>query len=281
MRVGHYIRSLGCSVALAWLVFLPGTVQADCLENNDVHRYMPREIGDSLLPSPDGYAFTCDTIMVRAGDTARVYAANRLYFGKAPTPQSIIWVKGVLMLQGTAKNPIILAGNVRSSSTEMLAPTDEEWGGIRVAKSGKVILKHVHFHGAAIPIASLSDQVYFESVRFENGISILGPEGYQLKLAAKGAYLEKAKLADLLASSKQPVTALGPKAVSSPRANGEAIRPGSTSRLKYWIWGGVGLGVLAGGATVAALYWPDGDKEPPSPGSPEMPDEVPWRPVGN
>lgn len=272
--------------SLRWGVLalaLPFAGQAGCLENNDVHRRMPREIGDALLPSPDGYAFTCDTILVREGDTARVHAANRLYFGKTPTPQSIIWVKGVLLLEGTAKNPIILAGNVRSSSTEMLAPTDEEWGGIRVAKSGKLVMKHVHFHGAAIPIATLSDQVSFESVRFENGISILGPEGYQMKLAARGAYLEKAHMRDLLASSKQPATALGPKPVASPRKNGETVRAGSESRLKYWVWGGVGLGILAGGATVAALYWPDGSKEPnpesaSSPRYPEMSEKPPYRP---
>jgi hypothetical protein len=256
MRPMMRLYALVCT----YLFALPILGFAACLENSDFHRYMPKEIGDALLPTPDGYAFTCDTVVVREGDTARVHPANRLYFGKAPTPQSIIWVKGVLKLEGTAKHPIVVAGNVRSSATEMLAPTDEEWGGIRVAKSGKLYLKHVRFHGSAIPIASLSTQVFFDSVYFEDGISILGPEGYQLKLASKGAHLAKTDLPTLLAASNQPVQSTSPR--PRPRQGArDTVKTAPKSRLKYWVWGGLGLGLAAGGATVAAMYWPNSDEK--------------------
>ncbi len=232
------------------LVLLHGFAWCACMERADSQRFLHEDIGNPHVAEYTPHSLTCDTVVIREGDTVRVFPAARIYFGSPAGQQSILLVKGVLVVEGTSKNPVYLAGNMQANSFDMLVPNHELWGGIRVSTTGTVVVKHARVFGAPILISSESERVKLDSVYVEDANYMIGPAGKQWKLNPAGTKLFGTSFSNGVSGSSHAVGH-----VSQEKNAPQNFKPEVSSSTQHWRPWAYGLGAGALVAGMGAGLW--------------------------
>lgn len=236
------------------LALCPSLLWAACMERSDGQRVLGKIIGDPYVALPFPYPLTCDTVIIREGDTVRAYPGARLYFGRPAGRQSMVLVQGTLILAGTARNPVYIAGSMQANSADIMVPNHESWGGLRVTGTGALRMRHVRAYGAPTLITSESEKVSLDSVYIEDAENMLGPNGKQWKLNTAGTHL--------FATSFSTSTEMSPAPKPFKPASVLAKRQKAKSSWKPWAIG-LGIGALTVGA--GTTMWLVLREEDPSP----------------
>ncbi len=139
--------------------------------------------------------FPCDTVFVPKGTKAFTGPGMHWYF-RPEHPNRIIQVEGELHIIGTRTHPVCLSGRLDSGkgaeakgaeangvgeagtgATDAAVDIGTFWGGIRVAQSGKLVVRHAVFLGAKTPVLSHSRGILLENITLHRSGRFILPDG--------------------------------------------------------------------------------------------------------
>ncbi len=229
--------------------------KSGCSENADFYRSLPTKIGNEDQTQKLPYKLKCDTVYVRKGVTTTVYPSTMLYF-QNPNLNSLIFVEGTLILQGTENSKVYISGSIDTINHGFM-PGDKPWGGIEVQAGGKVEMAHTVFYGASTPITSLSRKIKITNTTFKNGLGIEVAGTPAFPLEPKG---QNILAVDFTEEFKRPMDGDGAGGLAS--AGKDSLSEKERAELfgkgakPFWTWkkiagGGVLLGALAAGSYYA------------------------------
>jgi hypothetical protein len=260
--------------AFATALLLAGAFQGasasgKCEGDSALYRIMPKAIGRPDQAAPAPYPMPCDSMVVPPGQTTRIYGSAMVHFGKAPAAAGKITVKGELIVEGKAGNPVYLSGSV--ASTEFgFVPGPHSWGGLEIDSGASLRMNHVRMFNAPTALVLFSKNVVLQDCYFK-GVSGLVLPDTSLFLNPQGQNVEMLDLR----SGKPAVLAKGPE----PVRKGDS---GTSGKRTVWLAaGGVGIAAIALGAGWLAFNGPDGSgktvnpPEEPLEGPPPIPTDIP------
>lgn len=237
------------AAALLFSAAVPGaSASGKCDGDSAIYRIMPKALGKPGQVSPAPYALPCDSMVVPSGQTTRIYGATMIHFGMAPASSGKITVKGDLIVEGQAGNPVYLSGSV--TSTEFgFVPGPHSWGGLELDSGASLRMNHVRMFNAPTALVLFSQNVILEDSYFRGVSGVVLPDT-SLFLDPQGQTIAKLDLR----SGKAVGMSGGAESGQNPGSSHPSGSGGrSGKRTAIVAAGGVGIAAILLGAGWLAL----------------------------
>ncbi len=270
-------NAINTALLLTLIVPFASHAASTCGGDSTKYRILPDEIGREGDVFKTPFVMPCDSMLVPEGSKTVIHPSSMLYYRDTSTSLKKITVRGTLIAEGTASEPIFFCGSIKKNNTLGYIPGDAVWQGIELESGGKIEFKNVRFIRASSALIVFSPNITVYNAQFKGTPSLIlpdtllfltMPEAKVDTLELKGKFFRyragKTKNANQESSANSPPTknSITDTLPITSKSDSQPKKGISKNEILWYSLGGAAL-LSAAGVTYMALQ-----KEPGSPNNP-------------